>query len=141
MNLKWSTFLDKVYGCWIGKCVSGTIGAPYEGYKGILNVQYSSELIKDMLPNDDLDLQVLWLEVLEKKGANFTSEDLADIFAEKCPYLGNITTIIIWKVWAAQSVRKYGPVLRRETPLLPPHMLQWTAVWITPENRLPQSSI
>lgn len=86
MNLKWSTFLDKVYGCWIGKCVSGTIGAPYEGYKGILNVQYSSELIKDMLPNDDLDLQVLWLEVLEKKGANFTSEDLADIFAEKCPY-------------------------------------------------------
>lgn len=114
-----------------------------------------------MLPNDDLDLQVLWLEVLEKKGANFTSEDLADIFAEKCPYspgeyaifkkimrsesirrsLGNITTIIIWKVWAAQSVRKYGPVLRRETPLLPPHMLQWTAVWITPENRLPQSSI
>ena len=85
-EMTWSTFLDKVYGCWIGKCVSGTIGAPYEGYKGIMNIKYDPILIKDMLPNDDLDLQILWLEVLEKKGTDFTSEDLADIFAEKCPY-------------------------------------------------------
>lgn len=84
--MKWTTFLDKVYGCWIGKCVSGTIGAPYEGYKGILNIQYSPKLIENMLPNDDLDLQVLWLEVLEQKGPDFTSADLAKIFYEKCPY-------------------------------------------------------
>ena len=86
INMTWDTFLDKVYGCWIGKCVSGTIGAPYEGYKGIMSIKYDPILIKDMLPNDDLDLQILWLEVLEKKGTAFTSEDLADIFAEKCPY-------------------------------------------------------
>jgi hypothetical protein len=73
MTLKWDEFVDKVYGCWIGKCVAGTIGAPYEGYKGIMNVEYTPSMIDNMLPNDDLDLQVLWLDVIEKKGTNFTS--------------------------------------------------------------------
>lgn len=85
-KLSWATFLDKVYGCWLGKCISGTIGAPYEGFKGDLKVAYSPKLIENMLPNDDLDLQILWLEVLEEKGAAFTSADLAKAFYEKCPY-------------------------------------------------------
>lgn len=85
-TLSWDHFLDKVYGCWLGKCISGTIGAPYEGFKGALNVEYSPRLIENMLPNDDLDLQILWLEVLEEKGAAFTSADLAKAFYEKCPY-------------------------------------------------------
>ena len=85
-KLSWATFLDKVYGCWLGKCISGTIGAPYEGFKGDLKVTYSPKLIENMLPNDDLDLQILWLEVLEEKGAAFTSADLAKAFYEKCPY-------------------------------------------------------
>ncbi len=86
VKMEWERFLDKVYGCWIGKCVSGTIGAPYEGYKGTLQVAYDPKLIENMLPNDDLDLQVLWLEAVEKKGPDVTSRDLADIFYEKCPY-------------------------------------------------------
>ena len=85
-KLTWDVFLDKVYGCWLGKCISGTIGAPYEGFKGDLKVEYSPRLIENMLPNDDLDLQILWLEVLEEKGAAFTSADLAKAFYEKCPY-------------------------------------------------------
>ena len=85
-KLSWDVFLDKVYGCWLGKCISGTIGAPYEGFKGDLKVEYSPKLIENMLPNDDLDLQILWLEVLEEKGAAFTSADLAKAFYEKCPY-------------------------------------------------------
>ncbi len=85
MNLKWADFLDKVYGCWIGKCVSGTIGAPYEGYKGIMNVEYTPKLFEKVIPNDDLDLQVMWLEVVEKVGVNFTAQDLAKAFYEKYP--------------------------------------------------------
>lgn len=86
MTLKWDEFVDKVYGCWIGKCVAGTIGAPYEGYKGIMNVEYTPSMIDNMLPNDDLDLQVLWLDVIEKKGTNFTSLDLAEAFFNLCDY-------------------------------------------------------
>ena len=92
MNISWNEFCDKVYGCFMGKCIAGTVGAPYEGYKGIMDVQYTPELFgqaqtqSETVPNDDLDLQVLWLEVIEKNGPNFTSEDLARAFYEKCPY-------------------------------------------------------
>jgi len=70
----------------MGKCVAGTIGAPYEGYKGRMNVEFTPKLFERMLPNDDLDLQVLWLDVIEKVGPEFRSEDLAKAFYEKCPY-------------------------------------------------------
>ncbi len=85
-TIDYASFLDRVYGCWIGKCVSGTIGAPYEGYKGEMAVEYTPALFAVTLPNDDLDLQVLWLEAIEAVGPDVTSEDLARIFAEKCPY-------------------------------------------------------
>ena len=29
--LDYTRYLDKVYGCWLGKCIVGTVGAPYEG--------------------------------------------------------------------------------------------------------------
>ena len=32
-NITYSTYLDKVYGCFLGKTVIGTLGAPYEGIK------------------------------------------------------------------------------------------------------------
>ena len=86
MIYKWTDFLDKVYGCWLGKCIAGTIGAPYEGYKCNLRVEFSPELFASVLPNDDLDLQVLWLDVIENVGPGFTSDDLAAAFYEKCPY-------------------------------------------------------
>ena len=75
--LTYKQYLDKVYGCWLGKCVAGTIGAPYEGMKQLLHLSFRSEMIEKMLPNDDLDLQVLWLKVLEEKGIYTTGDDLA----------------------------------------------------------------
>lgn len=86
LRIDYRTYLDKVYGCWVGKCVAGTIGAPYEGAKELFNFEYSPKLIEEMLPNDDLDLQVLWLSVLEEKGIAFTSDDLADAFLNRCKY-------------------------------------------------------
>lgn len=85
-KITYRDYFDKVYGCMIGKCVSGTAGAPYEGMKQQLDLRFSAEEADTTLPNDDLDLQVLWLEVLERKGISFTSDDLADIFLECCPY-------------------------------------------------------
>ncbi len=85
MAYKWNDFLDKIYGCWLGKCICGTIGAPYEGYKGRMNVDFTPELFEEMLENDDLDLQVLWLDVIEQTGPDFTSADLAKAFYEKYP--------------------------------------------------------
>lgn len=80
--LMYEQYFDKVYGCWLGKCVAGTIGAPYEGMKQLLHLSFRPEMIEKMLPNDDLDLQVLWLKVLEEKGVYTTSDDLAAAFSE-----------------------------------------------------------
>ena len=84
--MTYAQYLDKVYGCFLGKTVAGTMGAPYEGIKMPLELQFKPEMINTMLPNDDLDLQVLWLDVVKKYGEDFTSYDLQKCFCENCDY-------------------------------------------------------
>lgn len=85
-SISYARYLDKVYGCFLGKTVSGTIGAPYEGVKMPMELPFSPAMIDAMLPNDDLDLQVLWLDVAERKGPDFTAADLLDRFVTHCDY-------------------------------------------------------
>lgn len=85
-TLSYEKYLDKVYGCFLGKTVIGTLGAPYEGIKMPLELPFSPEMINTMLPNDDLDLQVLWLDVAEKYGPDFTSDQLLERFVTHCDY-------------------------------------------------------
>ena len=54
--LDYTRYLDKVYGCWLGKCIVGTVGAPYEGMKQLLHLEFDEKMIAAMLPNDDRDL-------------------------------------------------------------------------------------
>ncbi len=79
-------FLDKVHGGWYGKCLGGAAGAPVEGIKKRIEVGDFTEIFNPDLPNDDLDIQLLWLEVLEQKGFDITSCDLADAWIAKCWY-------------------------------------------------------
>lgn len=51
---------EKIIGGLLGKAVGGTLGAPYEGCRGPLNLKFYDPVPEEMLPNDDLDLQVLW---------------------------------------------------------------------------------
>ena len=85
-KLSYSTYLDKIYGCFLGKTVIGTLGAPYEGIKMPLELPFKPEMVNTMLPNDDLDLQVLWLDVAEQYGPEFTSDQLLDRFVNYCDY-------------------------------------------------------
>ena len=60
---------DKIYACWLGKNIGGTMGAPYEGCLEMLDIQgYASEK-GEPLPNDDLDLQLVWLRAMQHVGA------------------------------------------------------------------------
>lgn len=85
-KFSYDRYLDKVYGCWMGKGLGGTLGGPYEGRKELFNYTFDRSAVAVALPNDDLDLQVLWLHVLEQKGIHFTSRDLAEAFATLVPY-------------------------------------------------------
>ncbi|MFA5206517.1 MAG: ADP-ribosylglycohydrolase family protein, partial [Lentisphaeria bacterium] len=60
---------DKVLGCWTGKNIGGTLGAPFEGRRETNNVSfYTQALAGRPAPNDDLDLQLVWLVAAEENG-------------------------------------------------------------------------
>ncbi|OGV54802.1 MAG: hypothetical protein A2X45_01945 [Lentisphaerae bacterium GWF2_50_93] len=59
-----SEYRKKVLGCWLGKAAGGTLGTPFEGQDGPLALDYYNPVPTTMLPNDDLDLQVLWACVM-----------------------------------------------------------------------------
>ena len=59
----------RVMGCWLGKAVGGTLGMPFEGHDGPLDLDFYDPIPSEMLPNDDLDLQVVWACVLDQMDA------------------------------------------------------------------------
>ena len=62
-------YRDKVLGCWTGKNIGGTLGAPMEGKRDIFDVTfYTQDLKGHPAPNDDLDLQLVWLRAIEDNG-------------------------------------------------------------------------
>ena len=64
------TFADSVRGCWLGKNIGGTLGAPFEGQRQLQNVTFyvQKNLAGNPEPNDDLDLQLAWLVLAEYYG-------------------------------------------------------------------------
>ncbi|MCI8388627.1 MAG: ADP-ribosylglycohydrolase family protein [Clostridiales bacterium] len=59
---------DKIYACWLGKNIGGTMGTPYEGDTNMHDIQGFSTPENVVLANDDLDLQLVWLKAIEDKG-------------------------------------------------------------------------
>lgn len=59
---------NKIYGCWTGKNIGGTLGGPFEGRREILDVKGYTTPKGEPLPNDDLDLQIVWLKALMDRG-------------------------------------------------------------------------
>lgn len=68
MKLNYKEYKDKVYACWLGKNIGGTMGAPYEGIREILDIKGFATQPGVVIPNDDLDLQLIWLYALENVG-------------------------------------------------------------------------
>lgn len=76
-NLNIDEYRDKVLGCWTGKNIGGTLGAPFEGKREMQNVSfYTQELKGNPVPNDDLDLQLIWLFAAEAHGVYNLTERL-----------------------------------------------------------------
>lgn len=74
--------LDRITACWMGKNIGGTLGAPFEWKRQWNDVSfYTQELGGEPLPNDDLDIQLLWLIALERKGLKLDAHDLAEFWA------------------------------------------------------------
>lgn len=70
-------FRDKVYACWMGKNIGGTLGGPLEGRMELLEVKGYTQEFVTAVENDDLDLQLVNLHCLEQYGGQVTSANLA----------------------------------------------------------------
>ena len=68
MILDKQKYKDKVYACWLGKNIGGTMGTPYEGKRQMNDIKGFVTEANVVLPNDDLDLQLVWLYAMEQNG-------------------------------------------------------------------------
>ena len=59
MKLNQDDYRNKVLGCWLGKNVGGTLGAPFEWLRQINDVSFyvQKDLNGQPMPNDDLDIE------------------------------------------------------------------------------------
>lgn len=86
LKLNKAQLKDKIHACWTGKNIGGTIGTPYEGTKEFLDVKGFASAKGEPLPNDDLDLQLVWLCAMEEIGPyQLNANDLATYWLAYIP--------------------------------------------------------
>lgn len=74
-------YLSRVSGCWLGKNIGGTLGMPMEWERRLNDVTYyTHDITGDPLPNDDLDIQILWLLAMEEHGIDVDAKTLGAFF-------------------------------------------------------------
>ena len=96
---------DKILGCFNGKNVGGTLGAPLEGKNGFFDIEYflQPNIEGNPQPNDDLDLQIASLNAARRFGRCVNAEILAEYY-----------NIFVNPSWAEYGVGKSN--LRRGVP-------------------------
>ena len=85
-----AVYRDKVYACWLGKNIGGTLGAPLEGRKEVHSLTFYDPVPTESAANDDLDLQLVWLKMLQERGVHPSVSDFADYWIKHLgPYPWN----------------------------------------------------
>ena len=115
MKLNFDVYKDQVYACWIGKNIGGTMGAPYEGKREVLDIKGFASKAGEPLPNDDLDLQLIWLHAMETTGP----------YQLDCKKLGEYWVSFISPHWNEYGMGK----LNMKHGLLPPLSGDYENTW------------
>ncbi len=92
-------YVNRVHGCWLGKCIAGAIGASYGRQHPPADVHFRPAMLGNFFPNADFDLQVLWLDMLEEKGIHIAAEDIVSYAAEQFPEKHGISPLA-FELWA-----------------------------------------
>ena len=115
LKLNKNEYLDKLMGCWIGKNIGGTMGDPFEGVKNPINITGFTTPKGEPAPNDDLDLQLVWLKALQQIGPKAISANDLGYF---------------WVTHITPNWNEYGIAKRNlEMGLLPPLSGEFQNVW------------
>ena len=136
MKLDRTTYRDRVLACWIGKNIGGTMGAPYEGTHEMLDIKGFATKPGEVLPNDDLDLQLVWLRAVEKTGP----------WGLDCKRLGDFWLSYIVPYWNEYGIGKENMRMGLLPPLSGDYENDWqhsngawirTEIWATLAPGLP----
>lgn len=101
-------YRDKVSGCWTGKNIGGTLGAPFEHTHEMLDLTgYAENPNGSPEPNDDLDLQLVWLRAVEEHGVYQIDERL----------LGEYWLAHVTGPWSEYGICKFNMVNGLPPPL------------------------
>ena len=81
---------NKIHACWLGKSLGGTLGATYEGKPSMNDIQGFCTKPGEVIPNDDLDLQLVWLKAMTERGPEGVDENvLAEYWLNYIPPFWN----------------------------------------------------
>ncbi|MBQ8551849.1 MAG: ADP-ribosylglycohydrolase family protein [Clostridia bacterium] len=117
---------DKIYACWIGKNIGGTMGAPYEGKTEMNDIQGFATPEGTIIPNDDLDLQLVWLKAAEEEG----------LYSLNAQILGEYWVSYISPHWNEYGICKNNMHIGLIPPLAGEYKNEWkhsNGAWIRTE--------
>ena len=81
LRLDREEFRDRVHACWLGKNIGGTLGGPWECKLHTHALTYYDPVPDGSAPNDDLDLQLVWLKMLEDEGIDPSVRTFAEYWS------------------------------------------------------------
>ena len=76
---------ERISGCWAGKCLGGAIGMPFEGVPYRPNLTPESIRLRQDVPNDDLEMQLIWLTGLRERGLDLDAAAFGDLWRRHIP--------------------------------------------------------
>ncbi len=82
-----SSFKTKIFACWLGKSIGGTLGLPAEGKMERQHLTFYDPVPTVAPPNDDLELQLVWLHLVENAGTTLTQADFSQAWLDHIHYM------------------------------------------------------
>ncbi len=82
-HIAYIDYVNRVHGCWLGRCIAGMLGTSREGTSPCPDSVFDSPELELLPPYDDLDVEALWLGVLEQEGVHATQDSLAKALAKQ----------------------------------------------------------
>jgi len=76
----------RTYACWMGKNAGGTLGAPVEGQPGPHNFDWYPKLQEGGIPNDDLEMQLVWFDAVKRANWQINAQVLAQAWLTHIGY-------------------------------------------------------
>ena len=99
---------SRIQGCWLGKAIGGTLGLPFEGRMERLHLSFYDPVPTIAPPNDDLELQLVWLDLVEKGGPALTQADFGRAWLDHIHYMWDEYGWCRWNLRRGVPVRSVG---------------------------------